>query len=123
MRPIYFIYFIFITFLLFGCSPEEPSEKTINDFLATRFKNESRMGTFGGVYTKKYSNLTVLNKWSDENTKGVYFIKVSFDYEDKWFASSCIQTWRFVKQGDQWVHDKNPFDKDCKSRGGIGLFQ
>lgn len=107
---------------MLGCSPDKPSQQDVVAFVSNQFRSQSTPGTFGTV-TKTYSNVQLLNQWADENAKGVYYVKVSFDYEDNWFASSCIQTWRLVKQGKLWEPDKSPVQNDCKDRGGRGLFQ
>lgn len=101
---------------------DQPSDAQIQEFLKNKFKSESKMGTFA-MYTKKYSNVKLLNQWKDENYKGIYYVKVSFDFEDNWFKSSCVHIWRFSKQGNHWQVGDYPIDKDCIDQGGKGLFQ
>jgi hypothetical protein len=89
---------------------DRPTDIQVQDFVKNTFKSTSE---------KKYSNVKILNQWSDKDNKGFYYIMVSFDYDRFYFgkqALSSVQIWAFTKQGKDWKVVESPIKADWSRR-------
>jgi len=134
-----FIFFLNSLIFLFiiGCSPDKssdkmisnnkistnddnnkPSDKTIQDFVSTKFARKVTNINFGNGSYKKidFDNVHIINQWPDENLKGIYNIKINyinkFHYlnEKETHISKYETIWRFRREGNQWAPEKSEFE-------------
>jgi hypothetical protein len=105
MKKALFTMFI-LSIMLISCAPDKPSESLIQDLITKEYKNN----------VQRFDNVQLLNQWSDENEKGVYFIKVVYvdkihSYLLKNHGEKIETIWKFKKEGNEWTPEnyKNTF--------------
>lgn len=96
----HFLACVWMFSLLIGCSADKPPQKTIDEYVENWYK------------PLKIDNVKVINQWADENAKGIYYVEVSCRLIGTDYVPNRVETWRFVRQGDQWVKDRSPFKQN-----------
>ena len=121
-KILFFITSLFLSSILFiSCSSNKPTDQEINNFVGDKFPPLRQV--LSNVWCK-VNDVKIINKWSDENNKGIFFIDVEAEehyfsgregsnvenLEDTRDSYRKLFTYRFIKKGDIWDADEYPVE-------------